>query len=238
MNPQTLIQLLEQGLDEKPPSRKYTPDSWAIIREFLETQQGNLRALNRQHDAVLRDPKLSDRGKADKLARLAQEFLPYFKGLKRELADREVTLARNRRTLYHVESPVKDEMLKYFRAKEIRDDFRDADPGERVQMFLDAAEQNNEEILASVLDSPSSPLIAEEYTSSAMESRAQRLFGQEGGLLGIYRQQTLIFEYLAAWQNWVGLCLEGLGVDRQQIDATLGPVAETAPAPQPTAAGV
>jgi hypothetical protein len=71
-----------------------------------------------------------------------------------------------------------------------------------------------------------------------MESRAQRLFGQEGGLLGIYRQQTLIFEYLAAWQNWVGLCLEGLGVDRQQIDATLGPVAETAPAPQPTAAGV
>jgi hypothetical protein len=238
MNPQNLVQLLEQDLNEKPPSRKYTPEAWDTIRTWLETQQGNLRALAKQHDAILRNPKWTDQGRQEQFGKLGKDFLNQFKGLKRELADREATLARNRRTLFHVESPVKDDVLKYFRAKEIRDDFRDADPGERVQMFLDAAEQNKEEILASVLDAPGVPLIAEEHTSAAMMDRAERLFGQEGGLLDTYREQTSIHEYMSGWRNWIGLCLEGLGVDRQQIDATLGPVPETPPAPQPTAAGV
>jgi hypothetical protein len=238
MNPANLLRLLEEDFHEKPPSRKFTPEAWDTIRTWLETQQGNLRALAKQHDAILRNPKWSDQGRQEQFGKLGRDFLNQFKGIKRELADRAATIERNRRTLLTVTSPVEDDVLKYFRAKEIRDDFRDADPGERVQMFLDAAEQNKEEVLAAVLDSPGSPLIAEEYTTSAMEQRAERLFGQEGGLLETYREQTSIYEYLSGWRNWIGLCLEGLGVDRQQIDATLGPVPETAPAPQPTAAGV
>jgi hypothetical protein len=238
MNPANLLRLLEEDFHEKPPSRKFTPESWAIIRTWLESQQGNLRALAKQHDAILRNPKWSDQGRQEQFGKLGKDFLNQFSGIKRELADREATLERNRRKLFVVTSPVKDEMLRYLRAQEIRNDFRDADPGERVAMFLDAAEQNKEEILASVLDAPGVPLIAEEHTTSAMMDRAERLFGQEGGLLETYREQTSIHEYLSGWRNWIGLCLEGLGVDRQQIDATLGPVPETAPAPQPTAAGV
>jgi hypothetical protein len=237
MNPQTLVQLFEQDFNEKPPSRKYTPEAWDAIRAWLEPQQGNLRALAKQHDAIQRNPKWTDQGKREQLAKLGKDFLNQFSGLKRELADRAATLARNRRRLYGVESPVKDEMLRYLRASEIRADFRDAGPGERVQMFLDAAEHNKEEILASVLDSPGWPLIAEEHTTSAMEQRTERLFGGENGLLHTFTQQTLIHEYLSGWQQWIGLCLEGLGVERQHIDATLGTVAEMAPARQPAVAG-
>jgi hypothetical protein len=237
MNPQNLVAILDQDLTQ-PPSRTFTDESWAFVRKFLETMQGNLRALNKQHDAILRNPKWTDQGKREQFARLGKEFLPYFKGLKQELSDRAATLKRNRRTLYHVESPVKDDMLRYLRAAEIRNDYRDGTASERVEWFLHAAEANRVEELAAILDAPGVPLIAEEYTTSAMEQRAERLFGGENGRLGIYQQQTSIYEYLSGWRNWIGLCLEGLGGERQQIDATLGTVAETAPAQQSTVADV
>ena len=108
MNPQTLVQLLDQDLAQ-PPNRKFSPASWATVRKLLEVElQGNLRALHKQSDAILRDVKLSDRGKQDRLATLGTEVLRNFAWLRRELADREKTIARNRQVLFSVQAPGDD----------------------------------------------------------------------------------------------------------------------------------
>jgi hypothetical protein len=236
MTPANLVQLLEQDISA-PPDRKYSPATEAIVHQFLESIQGPVRALDKQYVAIVNNPRWTDQGKREQLAKLGKDFTTQFKEIKQELSDRSKTIERNRRTLFHVESPVEDGLLRYLRASEIRADFRDADAGERVAMFLDAAERNQAEVLAAVLDAPGSALIPEEYTSSALQQRAERLYGGEHGLLSTYQQQMLTHEFVSTWRNWIGLTLEGLGVPREHVDTTLG-VAVTAPAPQPAAAGL
>jgi hypothetical protein len=252
--------LVRLETDLTAPNRDLTAASQALVRTWLEKDlQGDLRALSKQADAILRNPKLSDQGMQDQWRVLGLEFLNRFAWVKQELRDREGAISRNRATLFEVAaSPVEAstttdglrELLRYLKAKEIRDDFRDADPGERTKMFLRAAERNDEAMLSAVLSAPGEPLIApvrtdalharalgvnldtvtppvspsEKVVIDALDARAQRLFGGAGNLYETYQQNLLIAEYLESWRDMLGATFRDLGVAPQTIGEVLGGV--------------
>jgi len=221
MNVQNLIMRMQN--DSAQPPLNMDTASQAVVKDWLDEQlQPDLRGLAREIDKVQGNVKLSDSGKADKLGELGRDFLKRFAWVKTELSNREAVLTRNRATLFSVESPVQNEILRYFRSLEIRNDFKDADRDERVALFLRACEKNDTETLFAILNAPGEPLVDEEIKHRGLTGRSKRLFGEPGGLVDIVEQQQRLREYLESWRQMISVMLRDMGVPAPTIGEVLG----------------
>lgn len=220
----SLLQAFHNYLTGPTPAKDWHTDTLNRKNELVVKAQGVIEGINEKQIKIMADRKSSDEGKQDQLHALITERLPQFEWLGRVMADMDANHERLRTQLFTVKSPEKNDVLRYFRALEIRDDYRDAEANERNGAFLAAAQQNDEETLAAFLDKPGKPLLTEEHTQRGLALRAQRFLPVE---YDRFRQVTLLRDYLGAVRDAIALWLRACGLDPVKIHAVVGGTLES-----------
>jgi hypothetical protein len=125
-----------------------------------------------------------------------------------------------RTRLYTVTSPVKDnDIRRELRNGEIRSLLVGQNQAERDRQFLLAAEQDRDEVLDAMLDSPMGPMVSEEMKQRALDARAKR---QQPNDYAGFQQNTLRLDYARVLQELIGRRLYSIGVDAAKIKTVLG----------------
>lgn len=194
----------------------------------IETRDGWLtkliRELGEDYDApesnILSNEHLNPAGKTAAIRDLGMKFLPTLAWLKTAATRLEGEDKGFRTRLYAVKSPIKDnDIRREQRNGEIRGLLVGQNQAERDKEFLLAAEQDRDEVLDALLDSPMGPMVSEEMRQRALDARAKR---QQPNDYAGFQQNTLLLEYVHMLQDLIGRRLYGIGVDAAKIKDVLG----------------
>ncbi|MBX3347783.1 MAG: hypothetical protein KF747_03480 [Nitrospira sp.] len=191
-----------------------TRDGWLnrLITELEEEYEGpESKILNNEH--------LNQAGKMAAIRNLGTKFLPTVAWLKTAATRLGGEDKGFRTLLYAVKSPIKDELRRELRNGDIRRLLVGQNQAERDTQFFLAAEQDRDEVLDAMLDSPMGPMVSEEMKQRALDARAQR---QHPNDYAAFQQNTLLLEYAHMLQELVGRRLYGIGVDAAKIKDVLG----------------
>lgn len=196
------------------PGALATRDGWLtrLIEELEEDYEGQeLKILSNEH--------LNPAGKTAAIRDLGMEFLPTLAWLKTAATRIEGEDQGFRKRLYAVKSPIKDDLRREQRNREIRSLLIGQNQAERDKQFLLAAEQDRDEVLDALLDSPMGPMVSEEMEQRALDARAKR---QQPNDYAGFQQNTLLLEYVHMLQDLLGRRLYSIGVDAAKIKDVLG----------------
>lgn len=219
MAPQTIIVNLktQRGMIGKgwSPSSIATRDGWLnrLIEELEEEYEApELKILSNEH--------LNPAGKTAAIRDLGTTFLSNLAWLKTAATRLEGEDRGFRTRLYVVRSPIKDnDIRREQRNGEIRSLLVGLNQAERDKQFLLAAEQDRDEVLDAMLDSPLGPMVSEEMRQRALDARAKR---QQPNDYAAFQQNTLLLDYVHMLQDLIGRRLYSIGVDAAKIKDVLG----------------
>lgn len=217
MSAQTLITNLTHQLGQIgkgwSPGSIETRDTWLrdLIAQLMEYDADELKTLRNEH--------LNQAGKMASIAEKGTKFLSTVAWLKARATKREAEDQGFRTRLYAVTSPIKDEWRRELRNGEIRRFLARLNQAERDRHFLLASQEDRDEMLDAMLDSPMGPMVSEEMKQRALDARAQRVHGND--YLG-FQQNTLLLDFIHMLQELIGRRLYAIGVDASKIKDILG----------------
>lgn len=197
------------------PSSIATRDGWLnrLITELEEEYEGpELKILSNEH--------LNPAGKTAAIRDLGTRFLSTLAWLKTAATRLDGEDQGFRTRLYAVKSPIKDnDLRREQRNGEIRSVLVGLNQAEQDKQFLLAVEQDRDEVLDAMLDSPMGPMVGDEMRQRALDARAKR---QQPNDYAAFEQNTLLLDYVHMLQELLGRRLYGIGVDAAKIKDVLG----------------
>lgn len=194
--------------------------------ESLNTRVGWLNKLIaqlEQYDAdelnIRSNEHLNPAGKMSAIRERGAKLLSTVDWLKNLVTKHEGEDQGFRTRLYAVKSPIKDDLRRELRNGDIRRLLVGQNQAERDTQFLLAADQDRDEVLDAMLDSPMGPMVSEEIEQRALDTRAKR---QQPNDYAAFQQNTLLLEYVHMLQDLIGRRLYSIGVDAAKIKNVLG----------------
>lgn len=217
MNPESLAARIYNDLLQKPLNREMARDTGLQYTEQLTKTQATTERLITSRDAIVRDRSLSPKGQGDKIAALATEFMSEFAHLERVVDRLEKDIVNT--SIFTVKPLISDAVVRQLRNQETRNGLRGLNQNEQDVQFLQAAEQDRDEVLDAMLDAPGAPLVSADMKRRALDARAQRLHPQA---YVQHQQNVLLRDAVKALLEHVALTLVSMGVDPQKVAKTLG----------------
>lgn len=178
-----------------------------------------LERLDTKYQATLNDRLRSPEGQRDATAKLANDFIANFAFLERVVDRLDKDIANT--PIFSVQSPVSDAVVRQMRNQEGRNDVRGLTRAEQDVRFLQASEQDLDELLDAMLDAPGGPLVSADMKRRALDARAKR---KNPTAYEQWEQDTLLHVHVNALLEHVALCLVSMGADPQRVAKDLGVV--------------
>jgi hypothetical protein len=178
-----------------------------------------LEAFATEERAILANRTLSDEGKQEQLAKRAEAVLADAAWFRQVLKDNESAHARLTTLLFTVESPVKDERLRYDRAREIRDRMAGLNPAERDTAYVLASERGQAEVLLALQDAPGGSWVSPDIRERADIERAKQA---QPDVYETYRQNEILHEHLHGMAEHLSLMMQSYGAPPAKVATGLG----------------
>ena len=182
------------------------------------------------HDAdellILRDESRSQQGKLEALKKLATETTaPALKFMKNIIDGLQVKDQNYRTKFFTVDSGIVNITERMSTMVYLWTKFDPMDQSARVTQFAQAAEQDQVKVLASMLENPLGPMVADDVKERALTERAKRLFPMP---YANFEQNEDVLELLVMTRDWVARWLnQEIGVAIEIIRTNLGDDAAT-----------
>lgn len=203
----------------------WSPGSIETRNDLLNQLIADLKDYDAKELKILRNEHLNQNGKMASIAELGTKFLSTVAYLKTRATRREADDHNFRAQLYAVKSPIKDDLRRELRNGEVRHFLAGQTQAERDGQFSLAAEQDRDEVLDAMLTGPLGPLVSPEMKQRVLDTRAQRLHGND--YLG-FQQNTLLLDFIHMLQELIGRRLYAIGVDASKIKDVLGAIVASA----------
>ena len=180
--------------------------------------QTSIEAFAEKEQTIVASRVLSEEGKREELKKLATDRLPGFAWLGRVLTDIDANHERLQTQLFTVESPVENEVLRYFQAMEIRDDF--GTPETRSGRSGVPPGRRNRSCPRPRGDarSPGATEVNQDVQHRGLSERAKRIMPT---VYATYQQVTILREKLGGLRDHVALWLRGYSLDPAKIHDVL-----------------
>ncbi|MDE3039657.1 MAG: hypothetical protein KGJ82_03635 [Nitrospirota bacterium] len=216
-NAATLLARLNNELAQ-PVRHDLSTDSLNRWLGWLTKLQSRIEQVAATIKPLMSNASYSDTGRAAQIADLATASIPQFAWLGNLGDDLDNGCKRSESQLLAVESPIKDPILRELRAQEGRSDLRDLAPHEIDAAFLKASQEDRDEIMWALLNSPTGPMVSDDMQARALTDRAQRL---QPDLYATWKDLELLRDSMTSWRQHISLWLTGLGAAPQLVADTL-----------------
>jgi hypothetical protein len=215
-NAESIIASIDIALGH-PPKRDMTADTHNQSNEIRIKTRSNLVRLKDKGQAIKDNRSLSPEGQRAATATLANDSVGDYVSMGKQVERWSDEIADT--PLFSVKSPITDPVVRQLRGQEIRDGLRGLDENERNSQFIVAAERDLDEVLDSMLTSPTGPLVSPDVKRRALDARARRL-NPKG--YAQWEQTTLLRDEVKALLEHVALCLISMGADAVKVGKELG----------------
>jgi hypothetical protein len=204
---------LLSGAEEQSLAREVDAEAlerWQHVRDEIKTE---LEGYAMFAEVISRNPSLSDHGKREEVAKLAQQHLDQLSKIE---ALRLSPLANAIRDLEQVfaqpERSTGDVVLRYLQHNEIRSQLSRLDPGELRAIYLDAIDSGDDELAEAIESWPTVRLrpLPREETDAGRRQRQEKRHPQEAAKLAqLQRLQASYQSLLQAARHQLGLRADG-----------------------------
>lgn len=217
-NAESIIARIDNELGQRPRP-EWTEDTRKDLIDVRMKTKRNLVRLKDKRQAIQDNRSLSPQGQRDEIAKLANESVGDHTSMSKQVERWSDEIADT--PLFSVKSPITDPVVRQLRGQEIRDGLRGLDENERNAQFILAAERDLDEVLDSMLTSPTGPLVNPDVKRRALDTRARRL-NPKG--YANWEQTILLRDEVKALLEHVALCLVSMGADAVKVGKELGVV--------------
>jgi len=217
-NAATLVSRINSELTRPVPrdTSTATLNRW---HEILVKALSKLEVFQTKEKSIVTNTSLSDEGKQKQLVKLAQDSLGDWEWLGRILHDIEAAQARFTTLLFTIEPTVKDDLLRYLRAREVRDGMDTLNQNDRDVAYIKASEQSQLEVLLAMQTAPAGNWITPEIQQRTDRERAKR--AQPGAFIA-YEQNELLHERVAGIADHLAHWLRSYGAPPATVGTALG----------------
>lgn len=215
MGTNSATMLARLGVDlTQPVRRDMHTDTLNRRNEHATKLKDRLEAFAAKEKGIVANRALSDQGQQEQLAKLGEDALPRLAWLGRVVKDLSEAQARVSAQLFAVRPTVQDEMLRYVRAREIRDRMVGSNQAERDVAFVKVSQALDHETMWALLDAPGGNWVSADVQHRAEVERAKQT---KPDLFSTFEQNALLLDYLGGLRDHVALWLRGLAVDPTKI---------------------
>jgi hypothetical protein len=124
------------------------------VTKVLNEVEGILEELNTVEEKIATDETLSSLGKRQKLTLLVEQTYAKLRFVSKKAEDRQQAYTQEKATLDQVPKPVGNELVAYWREREIRDILRQLDVPKRMDVYLRGRAQNDQDLQRAVALAP------------------------------------------------------------------------------------
>jgi hypothetical protein len=223
------------------PKRPVTTENINVHAGLIRHVGEVLDAVGVKEDGIDANPRLSQDGKVEAKAELAEKTIPQLAFLARVITQQEEVRHTEKQAMYRIPVPAAagtDPSLQYQYGREIRDLRRDMDQQARDAQFLkdcewsaadededpDVARAHRDARLWAILQTPGGPQISPEVLRRGLEERGRRLHPET---FITWQQASLLIDNLGGLRDAIVGWLRGLGANQQTVFGALaGPEPE------------
>ncbi len=220
ISPKAILMFI-QNLATRPWNRELTTPTLNDVNGMANKTRIVTEILHENSEKIKVDHRLSNAGQQTKIGALATDMLPEYAFLKHSIDVMKTKLANIDAQLFSVKPVVTDPVLRQLRNAEVRDGLRGLDANDRNTQFLRAAEQDLNETLDSMLDSPTGPLVSADAKRRGLDERGKRLKPE---LYAQRRQDQLFLDSVTELRELCVSCLISMGADPVKVEQVLGPI--------------
>ena len=217
-NVATLISRINSELTQPSP-REMSTDLFNRRNELWVKLLTRLEQFQAKEKHVLANRTLSDEGKRQQQAKLAEELLSDLAWFGRVLSALEKEQAQRETVLFAIDSPVKDELLRYHRSRELRDRMAGLNQAQRDQAYLVASQRDQSEVLLALLNAPGGSWVTPDIQHRADVERAKQA---KPDLFETYTQNSILREHLHSMAEHLALWLRSYGTSPETVSTGLG----------------